>query len=352
MKKLVRFLAVSFSFMTILWVAFLYDKVSNQSQSYDSIMKYVNGAATQASLSFDDALQKVSKSEYASSTSSLIGNLKSDLKITDGKGNLVSDSANAQDPSTTKAATSNTVSGTFSEKMYPYRAMLIPTQQTLYDQVYENAMNLVDTFDISSSIDKDGLTNVMTAIFNDHPEMFWMDTSYSYGYTSRGTVVSIALEFNDTVNNFTANKNKFDNVANTIIAKTSGLKSDLEKEKMVYKSLMNIAVYDENSLLNQSAYSAMVNGSSVCAGYSRAFQYIMMQIDIPCYFCSGYANNGYHAWNIVKINDVYYNVDLSWDDSIGDASGTYSYDYFNISDSVFSKTHTRRDLSTKLPVCK
>jgi len=352
MRKLIRFLAVSFSLMTILWVAFLYDKVSNQSQSYDSIMKYVNGAATQASLSFDDALQKVSKSEYASSTSSLIGNLKSDLKITDGKGNLVSDSANAQDPSTSKAATSNTVSGTFPEKMYPYRAMLTPAQQTLYDQVYENAMKLNDSFDISSSIDKDGLANVMTAIFNDHPEMFWMDTSYSYGYTSKGTVVSIALEFNDTVNGFSANKKKFDSVANAIIAKTSGLTSDLEKEKMVYKSLMNIDKYDENSLLNQSAYSAIVNGSSVCAGYSRAFQYIMMQIGIPCYFCSGYANNGYHAWNIVKLNNTYYNVDLSWDDSIGDASNAYSYKYFNIADSAFSDTHTRRDLSVKLPICK
>jgi len=350
MRKLIRFLAVSFSLMTILFVAFIYDKVTNQSQDYTNIMKYVNTAATQAVINFDDALQKVTDSTNSTNESSAIGNLKSDLKITDGKGSLVSDSSNTQNTSVKTADT--TASSSLPEKMYPYRAMLTATQQTVYDQVYENAMKLNTSFNISSSIDKDGLTNIMTAIFNDHPEIFWMDTSYSYGYTTKGTVTSIALEFNDTANNISASKNKFDNVANTIIAKTSGLKSDLEKEKLVYKSLMNIAVYDENSLLNQSAYSAMVNGSSVCAGYSRAFQYIMMQIDIPCYFCSGYANNGYHAWNIVKINDVYYNVDLSWDDSIGDASGTYSYDYFNISDSVFSKTHTRRDLSTKLPVCK
>jgi len=43
---------------------------------------------------------------------------------------------------------------------------------------------------------------------------------------------------------------------------------------------------------------------------------------------------------------------LSWDDTIGDAGNTYSYEYFNIADSVFSKTHTRRDLSVKLPLCK
>ncbi len=114
---------------------------------------------------------------------------------------------------------------------------------------------------------------------------------------------------------------------------------------------MNIDAYDENSLLNQSSYSAIVNGKSVCAGYSRAFQYIMQQIGIPCYFCSGYANNNYHAWNIVKIGGTYYNADLSWDDSLGEATNTYSFEYFNISDSVMSKDHTRRDLSLKLPGC-
>jgi len=351
LKILKRLLAVSFGLMTVLCIAFIYDNVSNKSQDYVNIMKYVNSAATQAVINFDDALQKVTKSVNTTSASDVVGNLKSDLKITDGKGNLVSDSANAQD-TTTKPATSNSGTSSFPEKMYPYRAMLTSTQQAVYDQVYENAMKINASFNISGSIDSSGLTNVMTAIYNDHPELFWMDTSYSYGYTTKGTVVSIVLEFNDTVNNFTASKNKFDNVANSIIAKTSGLTSDLEKEKMVYKSLMNIDTYDENSLLNQSAYSAMVNGSSVCAGYSRAFQYIMMQIGIPCYFCSGYANNGNHAWNIVKLNDNYYNVDLSWDDSIGDASNTFSFQYFNISDSVFSGTHTRRDMSVKLPVCK
>jgi len=354
LKKLIKFLAVSFSLMTILCVAFIYDKIPKQSQDYANVMKYVSDAATQAVLTFDDALQKVTKSDNATTASSVSGNLKSDLKIADGKGNLVSDSANTQNATTnaTKATTTNTGSSSFPENMYPYRVMLTATQQTIYDQVYENAMKLNASFNISGTLDSNGLTNVMTAIYNDHPELFWMDTSYSYGYTSKGTVVSIALEFNDTANNISASKNKFDNVANTIIAKTSGLANDLEKEKMVYKSLMNIDVYDENSLLNQSAYSAMVNGSSVCAGYSRAFQYIMMQIGIPCYFCSGYANNGNHAWNIVKINNVYYNVDLSWDDSIGDASNAYSFEYFNISDKNIASTHIRRDLSLKLPACK
>ena len=105
------------------------------------------------------------------------------------------------------------------------------------------------------------------------------------------------------------------------------------------------------ALLNQSAYSALVNGSSVCAGYSRAFQYIMIKLGIPCYFCSGYANEGQHSWNIVKIQEKYRNVDISWDDTLGDMSGQNSMAYFNLTDSIIFGDHTRTGLSLNLPKC-
>ncbi|MBQ8969753.1 MAG: hypothetical protein IJ073_00350, partial [Lachnospiraceae bacterium] len=53
-----------------------------------------------------------------------------------------------------------------------------------------------------------------------------------------------------------------------------------------------------------------------------------------------------HAWNIVGLDDGYYNVDVTWDDS--DAG---NYDYFNKTDSDFSSTHIRRELSVNLPPC-
>ncbi|MCD7738211.1 MAG: hypothetical protein LUH58_04115 [Lachnospiraceae bacterium] len=49
---------------------------------------------------------------------------------------------------------------------------------------------------------------------------------------------------------------------------------------------------------------------------------------------------------MVALSDGYYNVNLTWDDSV-----TVAYTYFNIPDSVFSQTHTRTGLSTQLPAC-
>jgi transglutaminase/protease-like cytokinesis protein 3 len=98
--------------------------------------------------------------------------------------------------------------------------------------------------------------------------------------------------------------------------------------------------------MNQSVYSALVNGETVCAGYARAMQYLMQRLGIPCYYCTGYAGQN-HAWNIVRLDDGYYNVDVTWDDTPGG-----EYDYFNRTDAEYAGTHVRQSLSVNLPVCE
>lgn len=239
----------------------------------------------------------------------------------------------------------------FPENIYPYRAMLTDNQKLVYDQVYEAVDSRTEEVILCRQLDQTGIANVMEAIFGDHPEFFWLDTAYTYGYTSKGTVVKVMLSFNVTVDTFQTSKTAFLNAASTIINNASQYGDDIEKEKSVYMQLQNLAVYDASSELNQSAYSALVNQSTVCAGYARAFQYIMQKLNVPCYFCSGTANGGNHAWNIVCIDGKYYNVDLSWDDTLGEAANQISYSYFNLSDRTFGLDHKRSGLSLKLPNC-
>ena len=71
----------------------------------------------------------------------------------------------------------------------------------------------------------------------------------------------------------------------------------------------------------------------------------MQQLGIPCYYCTGYAGEA-HAWNIVALDDGYYNVDATWDDS-----GGGRYDYFNKTDTDYADSHIRQELSVYLPPC-
>lgn len=240
----------------------------------------------------------------------------------------------------------------FPELMYPYRAMLDSEGQKAYNQIYANAVKYNSTpFAVKASINISQIDDIMTAVYNDHPDLFWLETQYSFQYGKNQKVHSIALKFNKTIEDIDDNKARFNEKVNAIIALANKYERDVEKEKFVHDYLIDHVTYNESAPMHQSAYSALVNGSSVCAGYSRAFQHIMMKMGIPAYYCVGTANGGPHAWNIIKLGNDFYNVDSLWNDSIGEKYNTRAYLYFNIPDAEFNKEHRRTGLSMNLPPC-
>lgn len=284
---------------------------------------------------FDDIISGFNK--IFSNTVDIIN--KSDLVSIYGEGSLVNDVADLEDSG---------IKGneqTFDTEYYPYYGLLTEKEKSVYKQVYANAIALETTFLPDEAVHVEEASRAIEAVYNDHPELFWVDTSYSYKYNSENKCVQIILSFNKTKENIDEARTNFFSVANSIIEKAKNFSTDYEKEKFVHDTLAAMISYDVNSPLNQSAYSALVNGSTVCAGYARAFQYIMTCLEIPTYYVFGYSD-GEHAWNIVKLDGEFYNVDLTWDD--GD---NLSYAFFNQTDNVFAETHTRKKESVLLPDC-
>lgn len=233
----------------------------------------------------------------------------------------------------------------FDTDYYPYYGFLSDEGKKLYAQVYANALNEHTTFVPVVDVTFSEADNVVKAVFYDHPELFWMDSGFSYKFVENDICVQITLQFNETFENIDKARKEFDSKANEIIEEASKLNDDYEKEKYVYEIILATTEYDEKASVNQSAYSTLVNGKSVCAGYARAFQYVMTKLKIPTYYCAGKAEG--HAWNIVKLENGYYNVDLTWDDEKGT-----TYKYFNRTDDSLGRSHNRSGYSVLLPKCK
>ena len=70
----------------------------------------------------------------------------------------------------------------------------------------------------------------------------------------------------------------------------------------------------------------------------------MRRLNIPTYYVLGYAKED-HAWNMVKLNNEYYNLDITWDDT------GYIYKHFNLTDGEINNTHLRTGISKYLPSC-
>lgn len=233
----------------------------------------------------------------------------------------------------------------FDQNFYPYYHMLQGTERELYRQIYANAFSVIDRFKPCEEIYSTQINRVMEAVFHDNPVLFWVDTAYTCKYDSDGKCVEIGLQFNSTSKKLEQSQTTFYEKAEAILSVARTLQSDYEKEKYVHDKLLAKVTYDADADLNQSAYSALVTGKTVCAGYARAFQYLMQQLEIPCFYCGGYSGEN-HAWNIVNLYGDYYNVDATWDDT-----SPYTYDYFNKTDADFAGTHVRRSMSVNLPAC-
>jgi hypothetical protein len=255
-------------------------------------------------------------------------------------------------PTTTSSAVQTAVPQqqlVFDASMYPYYDQLNDTQKVLYSQMYTSVENMTPSFDVQDEVTKTDIETVYRCLTCDHPELFWLSNKYNYQYMeSTGRIVSVTLQFNETADDIDASKNAFTQACNQILVGALQYDNEYDKEKYVHDALVENITYDINADLNQSAYSGMVNHRTVCAGYARSFQYLMQQLNIPCYYVIGTSEGEDHAWNIVLIDGSFYNVDVTWDACSKENDPYY---FFNLDDAAFDVYHTRASLSTSLPNC-
>lgn len=236
----------------------------------------------------------------------------------------------------------------FAKEYYPYYNMLTDKCKQLYKQIYGNTLDQRDVFLPVVKATPEQWKNALMSVVFDHPELFWLNTSMYTEYDYKGYVVKVQLYFYEDLGDIDEARAQFDIMTAALLAGTDELKSAYDKEVYVHNMLADKLTYSENSL-DQSAYSAIVGNETVCAGYSKAFQYLMQQLEIPTYLSVGWggglASGDMHAWNVVKLGDSYYNVDVTWDDQ-----DPLNYNYFNQSDKDFHR-HTRMFNSQYLPSC-
>ena len=133
------------------------------------------------------------------------------------------------------------------------------------------------------------------------------------------------------------------------------LTNDTEYTKVykIYNYICDNVDYDYTSegTLKHTAYAAMCNKTAVCQGYALLFYRMCKEADLSVRYITGIGNGGAHGWNIVKIGDYYYNLDVTWD---GQDATTRS-NYFLLNEADFTN-HSRgseyntTEFHTKFPM--
>ena len=98
--------------------------------------------------------------------------------------------------------------------------------------------------------------------------------------------------------------------------------SNLEKVSKIYNYISNNVKYNKNiGDIKYSAYSAYENKSAICQGYSTLLYKMLKEADIENVRI---IRSSTHSWNIVKIGDMYYHLDATWE-ATTKKKGDYNY---------------------------
>ena len=140
--------------------------------------------------------------------------------------------------------------------------------------------------------------------------------------------------------------------------------SDFEKAIMIHDWItfnMDYAHGDKYNIKTHYIGGALTERYAVCSGYSYLFEEMSELAGLEVRCVEAYATDetvvpNSHAWNQVKIDGIWYNVDSSWDDP-GDENKKFdnhsenSYRYFLISDERLNKDHGMYIPATETETC-
>ncbi len=228
-----------------------------------------------------------------------------------------------------------------------------------YREIYVRIMRNEDSGNLMAHVSVDDFWKTYYAVLADHPEIFWIGTSAQVEESGiTGTVVSYNLEVTVPVEARASMREKLEAAADECIAQISGDASVYQKIKYVYEYIINTTEYGADSQDSQNIQSVLLYRTSVCAGYSKAFQYILNRMGIFCTYVMGtIRDGGDHGWSMVRIDGEYYYVDVTWGDPVfanrvehSDGGNVINYNYLCCTEYDLFKTHIPGDL-TELPPC-
>lgn len=198
------------------------------------------------------------------------------------------------------------------------------------------------------SLKNDELEQVFSALSYDNPELFFLGNKCSL--TSIGNIYYFVPQYSMSKDVYEKKMAEVSKAADEILENIKGLNSEYEKELYLHDYLIKSCEYDDGtSGTTYTIYGALVEKKANCEGYSRTIQYILNFVGILNHLVTGSAIDETgspqgHMWNVVKIDDVFYNLDATWDDylllgAVENPDHTASHIYFNINTKDLSITH-------------
>ena len=207
-------------------------------------------------------------------------------------------------------------------------------------------------------ISPDDVLYIFTCLYNDTPSFFFLEVANARWITKIATGYLFAVKYQYSEDEI----NRYDSelVKGLQIFKSRYISETMtafEKEVVIHDYLVRTVSYDYESLTTDeqllrhgeifNVLGPLLRKKAVCWGIACAFKLLCDYCGIKCFVVIGRAkysekHDAGHAWNIVRLENDNYHVDVTWDiRKKGDIA--FTSDYLNLNDSLIRLDHTWDD---------
>lgn len=241
---------------------------------------------------------------------------------------------------------------------YYYYNQMDDNEKSFYDKLnsmclyyLESNEDITDTIEgipVTEYVSCSGMTtdeaiNIAIIFYYSNPQYYFLSGDFgSHPYRDE---VYVSLGLFNTFADGDARKTTTTQLENKItqwMSKIDDSATVVEKEQEIHNLIISNTTYVRGTY-DQSVYSVFFENETVCTGYAKTFELLCNGLGIDTVLVT--SDN--HAWNKVRIEGCWYEVDCTWDDP--DEADLLYFAYLNRSKSKFlsldsSGSHIQEDL--------
>ena len=204
-------------------------------------------------------------------------------------------------------------------------ALATETQNASYvmtDQVYFGGWNMSDVYDF------------IFLFKYAHPQFYFLKSNVGCGYFDASQGYYLLIYLYDDFKDGNARQQITEKFCTTVDSWVDQIRqySDVfeeQREKAAFDLVCENTTYQFGNY-DQSAYSMVCQGKTVCAGYAATVQMLLNAVGIDTIEVT----SATHAWNIANIHGNWYEIDATWADS---DTGDFNYFYYNKSEDTITQ---------------
>jgi hypothetical protein len=223
-------------------------------------------------------------------------------------------------------------------------------QRSIYDAILTGLVTHKERIDIPRR-EMAEISKIWGYILRENPKIFYA-TTFTLSTRSKSTRATVTPDYlfsRSVINEYTEIIDEHLTVFDVV-----RYSSELDRELFVHDYILRNFHYDHD--LGEFAYNVLgliLYRTAVCQGIAYYVKMVLDYLDVFSLVVFGRGNDPTtgvsegHAWNIVRIDGLYYHLDATYNLSLSDRRNRY--DYFNLSDFDIKKDHIISDVN--LPAC-